>query len=98
MTNQIMALADAYATQMIHAHYHPMKEARAALQAEVDRVTAERDALKADAERMVWLEKGMRRIPSGDGGYLHELKFSYFVSLQRLTLRHAIDRAMKGTS
>jgi len=45
MTNNIMALADAYATQMIHAHYHPMKEARAALLEEVDRVTAERDAL-----------------------------------------------------
>lgn len=36
---EIMRLADAYATQMVHAHYHPMMEARAALEAALDELT-----------------------------------------------------------
>lgn len=46
MKTKLMQLADAYATQMIHAHYHPMKEARAALQAEVDRVSKDAERWK----------------------------------------------------
>ena len=63
-----------------------------------DRLVTERDALKADAERLDALGTLLNCTHSGDGGYFLELKFSYFASLHRLTLRQAIDAAMKGKS
>ena len=61
-------------------------------------VTAERDALRSDAERLDALGNLLNCTHSGDGGYFLELKFSYFASLHRLTLRQAIDAAMEGKS
>lgn len=49
-TDEIMKLADAYATQMIHAHYHPTREARAALLKAVEE-------LARDAARYRWLRE-----------------------------------------
>jgi hypothetical protein len=53
MTNKIMELAHAYATQMMHSHYHPLMEARAALATEVQAhidytkaVVSERDEMR----------------------------------------------------
>lgn len=57
MTNQIMKLDDAYATAVNERTIVGRVRSRAALQAEVDRVVAERDALKADAERYRWLRE-----------------------------------------
>lgn len=47
-TDEIMKLADAYATQMIHAHYHPTNQARATLLKAVEE-------LARDAARYRWL-------------------------------------------
>lgn len=47
-TDEIMKLADEYATQMVHAHFHPTKEARAALLKAVEEMAA-------DAARYRWL-------------------------------------------
>ena len=41
----LMALAAAYATEQLHAHYHPAMEARAALSTALQEVLAERDQL-----------------------------------------------------
>lgn len=48
MTQDLMKLVDGYATQMMHSHYHPLMEARAA-------VVAALDALTKDAGRYQWL-------------------------------------------
>lgn len=47
-TDEVMSLADAYATQMIHAHYRPTLDARAALLKAVE-------ALEKDAARYRFL-------------------------------------------
>ena len=51
--DQIMALVDVYATQMMHAHYHPLMESRAAVVAEIEQLTkdAEKDVLEQAAKR-----------------------------------------------
>lgn len=48
----IMHLAAAYATEQLHAHYHPAMEARAALSTALSELVAERDALQS--ERDMW--------------------------------------------
>lgn len=56
MTNRIMELADAYADSEASTDPRYITEsARAALQAEVERVTKELEAAKADAARYRWL-------------------------------------------
>lgn len=91
MTNQIMTLADAYATQMIHAHYHPMKEARAALLAEVDRVSK-------DAERYRWLLNSCGFSERLNGATELNCFFYKDRPCDIGDLDAAIDAAMKGKS
>jgi len=51
MKTKLMQLADAYASIPGDTYYMDTKaDARAALEAEIDRVTAERDALRAAAQ------------------------------------------------
>ena len=47
----IMHLAAAYATEQLHAHYHPAMEARAALSTALQELAAERDEHKENAFR-----------------------------------------------
>ena len=56
-TDEVMSLADAYATQMIHAHYRPTLDARAALLKAVEQ-------LAADAARYRWLRATMNWVSS----------------------------------
>ena len=44
----LMALSDAQATERVHAHYHPEREARATLSVALTEVLAERDAAHMD--------------------------------------------------
>lgn len=56
MKTKLMQLADDYAGIPSDTYYLDQKyDSRAALEAEIDRVVAERDALRADAERYRWL-------------------------------------------
>jgi hypothetical protein len=47
---RVLPLADAYATQMIHSHYRPLMESRAALCAALDAADREIERLKSKAE------------------------------------------------
>lgn len=38
---QIMELADAYATEFLHGHYHPLKEKRKALRTAIEELAAD---------------------------------------------------------
>jgi len=53
--DEIMSLADAYATEMVHSHYHPLREKRAALKSAIEElvaaVSAEREACAQVVER-----------------------------------------------
>jgi valyl-tRNA synthetase len=79
--------ADAYETHLVWATQQEVK-------AERDAAIAERDALKADAERLDWFET--QGISYGFEGVLEGNRWG--VCGPFTTLRTAIDAAMKGTS
>jgi len=56
-TDEVMSLADAYATLTVYAHYRPTLDARAALLKAVE-------ALAADAARYRWLRATMNWVSS----------------------------------
>lgn len=85
-TDEVMSLADAYATLTVHAHYRPTLDARAALFKAVE-------ALEADAARYRWLRLNYDDslvMVGGDKGCAE--------MLMEKELDRAIDSAMqKGT-
>ena len=63
-TDEVMSLADAYATQMIHAHYRPTLDARAALLKAVEQLAADAALWRAyKARKDAALSAGFGRSP-----------------------------------
>ena len=87
-TDEVMSLADAYATQMIHAHYRSTLDARAALLKAVE-------ALAADAARFNWALP----ILSGDDDNIanHRALALGLKLMQGMSTTDAIDAARKET-
>ena len=80
----------------LNAEHPPFGAAHEAAD-EIERLTAERDALKADAERMDHLEKNVRCVSLHPDGN-HSWGFLYMTGWKLgPTFREAIDNAMKET-
>ena len=64
--------------------------------AELDRLRAERDALREDIDRLNWLEKQAREIYGGTQIMLLDAEESNIMPYGHTSLRDAIDAARKG--
>ena len=81
---QIMELADHYATEFLHGHYHPLKEKRKALRTAIEE-------LHKDAARLEW---AMHYIP---GSAWRHVGVNYNAGCTREDIDAAIDAAKEST-
>ena len=89
-TEQIMRLHDIAATELVHGHYHPLKEKRAALRTAIEE-------LHLDAERYRWFAN-VAVTGEFDRGVAAFARFDEVGVCTKAELDAAIDAAMKEST